>query len=134
MYPPPEPFRPCVGRRAWRGELSGPRLPRRGRNAPVHGVRPGPYLTDADGNRYVDLVCSWGPMILGHAHPEVIAAVQAAVAAGTSFGTPGEGEVELAEEMVAGVKPVEQVRLVSPAPRRRCRPSGWPAGSPAAPR
>ncbi|MFF4604112.1 glutamate-1-semialdehyde 2,1-aminomutase [Streptomyces sp. NPDC001339] len=73
----------------------------------------GPYLTDADGREYVDLVCSWGPMILGHAHPEVIAAVQEAVARGTSFGTPGAGEVELAEEIVARVEPVEQVRLVS---------------------
>ncbi|MFF9901580.1 glutamate-1-semialdehyde 2,1-aminomutase [Streptomyces longispororuber] len=73
----------------------------------------GPYLTDADGREYVDLVCSWGPMILGHAHPEVVAAVQEAVARGTSFGTPGEGEVALAEEMVARVEPVEQVRLVS---------------------
>ncbi|MFF1914679.1 glutamate-1-semialdehyde 2,1-aminomutase [Streptomyces sp. NPDC058239] len=73
----------------------------------------GPYLTDADGREYVDLVCSWGPMILGHSHPEVIAAVQEAVARGTSFGTPGEGEVALAEEIVARVEPVEQVRLVS---------------------
>ncbi|MFD6414722.1 glutamate-1-semialdehyde 2,1-aminomutase [Streptomyces sp. NPDC060194] len=73
----------------------------------------GPYLTDADGREYVDLVCSWGPMILGHAHPEVTAAVQAAVARGTSFGTPGEGEVALAEEIVARIAPVEQVRLVS---------------------
>ncbi|MDG4857295.1 glutamate-1-semialdehyde 2,1-aminomutase [Streptomyces sp. T-3] len=73
----------------------------------------GPYLTDADGREYVDLVCSWGPMILGHAHPEVIAAVQEAVGRGTSFGTPGEGEVALAEEIVARIEPVEQVRLVS---------------------
>ncbi|WP_399088976.1 glutamate-1-semialdehyde 2,1-aminomutase [Streptomyces sp. BBFR2] len=73
----------------------------------------GPYLTDADGREYVDLVCSWGPMILGHSHPEVIAAVQEAVARGTSFGTPGAGEVELAEEIVARIAPVEQVRLVS---------------------
>lgn len=73
----------------------------------------GPYLTDADGREYVDLVCSWGPMILGHARPEVIAAVQEAVARGTSFGTPGEGEVALAEEMVARVAPLERVRLVS---------------------
>ncbi|MEU1277851.1 glutamate-1-semialdehyde 2,1-aminomutase [Streptomyces sp. NPDC005805] len=73
----------------------------------------GPYLTDADGREYVDLVCSWGPMILGHAHPEVVGAVQEAVARGTSFGTPGEGEVALAEEIVARVAPVEQVRLVS---------------------
>ncbi|MBT2368742.1 glutamate-1-semialdehyde 2,1-aminomutase [Streptomyces sp. ISL-10] len=77
----------------------------------VSGI--GPYLTDADGREYVDLVCSWGPMILGHSHPEVIEAVQAAVARGTSFGTPGEGEVALAEEIVARVGPVEQVRLVS---------------------
>lgn len=73
----------------------------------------GPYLTDADGREYVDLVCSWGPMILGHSHPDVIAAVQEAVARGTSFGTPGEGEVALAEEIVARIEPVEQVRLVS---------------------
>jgi glutamate-1-semialdehyde 2,1-aminomutase len=73
----------------------------------------GAYLTDADGREYVDLVCSWGPMILGHAHPEVIAAVQAAVARGTSFGTPGEGEVALAEAMVSRVEPLDQVRLVS---------------------
>ncbi|WP_079036403.1 MULTISPECIES: glutamate-1-semialdehyde 2,1-aminomutase [Streptomyces] len=73
----------------------------------------GPYLTDADGREYVDLVCSWGPMILGHSHPEVTAAVQEAVARGTSFGTPGEGEVALAEEIVARIEPVEQVRLVS---------------------
>lgn len=73
----------------------------------------GPYLTDADGREYVDLVCSWGPMILGHSHPDVIAAVQEAVSRGTSFGTPGEGEVALAEEIVSRVEPVEQVRLVS---------------------
>ncbi|MEU6995652.1 glutamate-1-semialdehyde 2,1-aminomutase [Streptomyces sp. NPDC046465] len=73
----------------------------------------GPYLTDADGREYVDLVCSWGPMILGHSHPEVIAAVQEAVSRGTSFGTPGEGEVALAEEIVDRIDPVEQVRLVS---------------------
>ncbi len=73
----------------------------------------GPYLTDADGREYVDLVCSWGPMILGHAHPAVTEAVRDAVGRGTSFGTPGSGEVELAEEIVARVAPVEQVRLVS---------------------
>src|SRR3712207_505067 len=73
----------------------------------------GAWLTDADGREYVDLVCSWGPMILGHSHPEVIAAVQGAVSRGTSFGTLGEGEVALAEEMVARVEPLEQVRLVS---------------------
>ncbi|MDQ1706739.1 MAG: glutamate-semialdehyde -aminomutase [Frankiaceae bacterium] len=73
----------------------------------------GAYLFDADGNDYVDLVCSWGPTILGHAHPAVVEAVQAAAARGLSFGTPSPGEVELAEEIVARVGPVEQVRLVN---------------------
>jgi len=73
----------------------------------------GPYLTDADGRRYVDLVCSWGPMILGHAYPAVVDAVAQAAARGTSFGTPTEGEVELAEEIVRRVDPVESVRLVN---------------------
>ncbi|HET8593625.1 MAG TPA: glutamate-1-semialdehyde 2,1-aminomutase [Intrasporangium sp.] len=73
----------------------------------------GPWLTDVDGNRYVDLVGSWGPMILGHAHPEVVAAVQSAAEQGFSFGTPSAGEVELAAEIVSRVEPVEQVRLVN---------------------
>ncbi|TAK70449.1 MAG: glutamate-1-semialdehyde-2,1-aminomutase [Actinomycetota bacterium] len=73
----------------------------------------GPWVTDADGRNYVDLVCSWGPMILGHAHPEVVAAVAAAAGRGLSFGAPGPGEVELAAEIVRRVGPVEQVRLVS---------------------
>ncbi|WP_341718519.1 glutamate-1-semialdehyde 2,1-aminomutase [Micromonospora sp. FIMYZ51] len=72
----------------------------------------GAWLHDADGRRYVDLVCSWGPLILGHAHPEVVAAVQDAAARGTSFGTPTPGEVELAAEIVERT-PVEQVRLVN---------------------
>jgi glutamate-1-semialdehyde 2,1-aminomutase len=72
----------------------------------------GPWMFDADGRRYVDLVCSWGPLIHGHAHPAIVAAVQAAATLGTSFGTPTEGEVELAEEIVRRT-PVEQVRLVS---------------------
>lgn len=72
----------------------------------------GCHITDVDGNTYVDLVCSWGPMLLGHAHPEVTAAVQAAVSRGTSYGTPTEPEVELGEEIVART-PVEKVRLVS---------------------
>ncbi|MGI4893777.1 MAG: glutamate-1-semialdehyde 2,1-aminomutase [Janthinobacterium lividum] len=73
----------------------------------------GPYLTDVDGTEYVDLLCSWGPMILGHAHPDVVDAVRAAALDGFSFGTPTEREVLLAEEIVARVEPVEQVRLVS---------------------
>jgi glutamate-1-semialdehyde 2,1-aminomutase len=70
------------------------------------------HITDVDGNRYLDLVCSWGPMLLGHAHPEVTAAVQAAVSRGTSYGTPTETEVLLGEEIVART-PVDKVRLVS---------------------
>jgi glutamate-1-semialdehyde 2,1-aminomutase len=73
----------------------------------------GPRITDVDGNTYVDLVGSWGPMILGHAHPAVLDAVGSAASRGLSFGTPGPGEVLLAEEIVARVGPVEQVRLVS---------------------
>jgi glutamate-1-semialdehyde 2,1-aminomutase len=69
-------------------------------------------MFDADGNAYVDLVCSWGPLILGHAHPAVIGAVTEAAAKGTSFGTPTPGEVDLAEEIVART-PVEAVRLVN---------------------
>jgi glutamate-1-semialdehyde 2,1-aminomutase len=73
----------------------------------------GTWLTDVDGRRYVDLVASWGPMLLGHAHPEVVEAVTAAARRGFSFGTPTEGEVELAEEIAARMAPVEQVRLVN---------------------
>jgi glutamate-1-semialdehyde 2,1-aminomutase len=72
----------------------------------------GPYLVDVDGNEYVDLVCSWGPLVLGHAHPSVIDAVAAAAAKGTSFGAPTPGEVELAAEIARRVAPVEQLRLV----------------------
>ncbi len=73
----------------------------------------GPYLIDADGREYVDLVASWGPMVLGHAHPAVVEAVRAAAVHGLSFGTPTEGEIELAAELIARVAPVEQVRLVN---------------------
>ncbi|BBH65634.1 glutamate-1-semialdehyde 2,1-aminomutase [Actinoplanes sp. OR16] len=72
----------------------------------------GPWMTDADGRRYVDLVCSWGPLIHGHAHPEIIEAVQRAAASGTSFGTPTAGEVDLAEEIVRRTA-VDEVRLVN---------------------
>ncbi|RZS79048.1 glutamate-1-semialdehyde 2,1-aminomutase [Motilibacter rhizosphaerae] len=73
----------------------------------------GPYLTDADGATYVDLVCSWGPLLLGHAHPDVVRAVQEQVVHGTSYGAPNVHELELAEEIVSRVDPVEKVRLVS---------------------
>ena len=72
----------------------------------------GPYLVDVDGTEYVDLVGSWGPMLLGHAHPQVLDAVREAAARGTSYGTPTRGEVELAEAIVART-PVERLRLVS---------------------
>ncbi|WP_116245675.1 glutamate-1-semialdehyde 2,1-aminomutase [Nocardiopsis sp. FIRDI 009] len=72
----------------------------------------GPYLTDSEGRRYVDLVCSWGPLILGHAEPSVVAALHSAVDAGTSYGAPTPGEVELAELIVERT-PVEKVRLVN---------------------
>jgi glutamate-1-semialdehyde 2,1-aminomutase len=70
-------------------------------------------LVDVEGNRYVDWVMSWGPLIAGHAHPEVVAAVTAAAEAGTSFGAPTEAEVELAAEVVERVPSASMVRLVS---------------------
>ncbi len=96
-----------------------------GVNSPVrafHGVggtpvffdrASGAHFTDLDGNQYLDYVLSWGPMILGHAHPEVTEAVIEAARNGTSFGAPTSGETALAERIVALVPGVEQVRLVS---------------------
>jgi glutamate-1-semialdehyde 2,1-aminomutase len=66
-----------------------------------------------DGNRYVDYVCSWGPLILGHAHPDVLAAVSATAQCGTTFGAPTQGEVELAEEIARRVPSIEMVRMTS---------------------
>ena len=73
----------------------------------------GAYLEDVDGNRYVDWVMSWGPLIFGHADPETLAAIVEAARDGTSFGAPTEGEVELAAEIVDAVPSVDMVRLVS---------------------
>ncbi|VVD88514.1 glutamate-1-semialdehyde aminotransferase [Pandoraea iniqua] len=73
----------------------------------------GPYMWDAEGTRYIDYIGSWGPMIVGHLHPEVVAAVQTAMAQGFSFGAPTEGEVVMAEEICRLVPSIEQVRLVS---------------------
>ena len=89
--------------RAFNAVGGTPRFVRSGRGA---------WLTDVDGNEYVDLVCSWGALLLGHAHPEVQDAIAAAIARGTSYGTPTEPEVELAEEIV-GRTPIEKVRFVS---------------------
>jgi glutamate-1-semialdehyde 2,1-aminomutase len=96
-----------------------------GVNSPVRAMRAigrdpifvrsgqGAELTDVDGNTYVDLVCSWGPLVAGHANPAVIAAVEAAARQGTSFGAPTEAEVELAEEVVTRVPGAEMVRMTS---------------------
>ena len=73
----------------------------------------GAYVVDAEGNRYVDWVQSWGPLVFGHADPEVVEAVQEAAADGTTFGVPTEREVELAEEVADAVPSLEKVRLVS---------------------
>ncbi len=73
----------------------------------------GPYFWDAEDRRYIDYIGSWGPMIVGHAHPDVVRAVQEAAAHGLSFGAPTEAEVEMAEELVRLVPSMQQVRLVS---------------------
>src|ERR1041385_8230437 len=73
----------------------------------------GPYLVDVDGNRYIDYVLSWGPLIHGHAHPHVIEAVTRTAAQGTSFGAPTELEVRLAEMVIAAMPAVEMVRFVN---------------------
>jgi glutamate-1-semialdehyde 2,1-aminomutase len=96
-----------------------------GVNSPVRAMRAvgreplfvragaGAEIEDVDGNRYVDYVCSWGPLILGHAHPAVVEAVTRAAQRGTSFGAPTEAEVDLAAEVVARVPSAEMVRLTS---------------------
>jgi glutamate-1-semialdehyde 2,1-aminomutase len=85
-----------------------------GRHAPVFIERgAGAEIFDVDGNRYIDYVCSWGPLVHGHAHPRVLAAVVAAAERGTSFGAPTEAEVELAAEIARRVESVEMVRMTS---------------------
>jgi len=73
----------------------------------------GCFLWDVDGNRYIDYVCSWGPMILGHSHPEVVQAVRETASAGTSYGAPTELEVEMAEAIVEMVPSIDMVRMVN---------------------
>ena len=73
----------------------------------------GPYCWDADKKRYIDYIGSWGPAILGHAHPEVVKAVQEAAVHGLSYGAPTEAEIEIAEMLIARMPSIEQVRLVS---------------------
>ncbi len=73
----------------------------------------GSKICDVDGNEYIDYVGSWGPLILGHTHPQIVQAVQAAAARGTSFGAPTEAEIELAQLIVAAVPSIQKVRLVN---------------------
>jgi glutamate-1-semialdehyde 2,1-aminomutase len=96
-----------------------------GVNSPVRAMRAigrdpvflargeGAEVIDVDGNRYVDYVCSWGPLIHGHAHPRIVEAVRAAAERGTSFGAPTAGEVELAEEVARRMQGVEMLRMTS---------------------
>src|ERR1044071_4033596 len=90
--------------RAFRGVGGTPRFIRSARGASI---------TDVDGNTYIDYVGSWGPMILGHADDEVVAAIQEVAAGGTSFGAPTELEVQLAQEVIDAVPSIEMVRMVS---------------------
>jgi glutamate-1-semialdehyde 2,1-aminomutase len=90
--------------RAWNAVGGHPRFIQRGRGAEV---------IDADGRTYVDFVASWGPLILGHAHPQVVRAIGERAQLGTSFGAPTAQEVELARLLVGAFPSVEQVRLVS---------------------
>jgi glutamate-1-semialdehyde 2,1-aminomutase len=90
--------------RAWKSVGGSPRFISRGQGA---------RITDVDGRSYIDMVCSWGPLIFGHAHPSVVRAVQEAASRGVSFGAPTPGEVELAREIVAIYPSIEKVRLVS---------------------
>jgi len=73
----------------------------------------GSKIIDTDGNSYIDYVCSWGPMILGHSHPEVVAAIREAAGRGSSFGAPTELEIGMAERLVAAFPSIEMVRMVS---------------------
>jgi glutamate-1-semialdehyde 2,1-aminomutase len=90
--------------RAFRGVGGTPRFIARGA---------GPYLYDEDGNRYIDYICSWGPLIRGHAHPEVVAAITEQAALGTSYGAPTTLESELARVVIDAVPSIELVRFVS---------------------
>ncbi len=90
--------------RAWNAVGGHPRVIARGEGARVY---------DVDGHAYLDFVASWGPLILGHAHPQVVAAIRDAAARGTSFGAPCPGEVELAQMLLGAVPTLEMVRLVS---------------------
>src|ERR1700719_4397344 len=90
--------------RAFRGVGGSPLFIERGE---------GSHIFDADGNEYIDYVGSWGPLLLGHAHPAILAALREALQSGTSFGAPTEREIELAEAICDAVPSIEMVRLVN---------------------
>jgi glutamate-1-semialdehyde 2,1-aminomutase len=90
--------------RAWNAVGGAPRFIARGGGA---------RITDVDGREYIDFVCSWGPLILGHAHPQVTTAIEEALAGGTSFGAPTEREIELAESVAEQFPSIEKLRLVN---------------------
>src|ERR1700751_1711858 len=90
--------------RAWKAVGGFPKFIARGKNA---------YVIDADGKKYLDFVASWGPLILGHAHPKIVAAVKKATSSGTTFGAPTEQEVKLADVVVRLVRSIQKLRLVS---------------------
>jgi len=90
--------------RAFRGVGGNPLFLARGQ---------GSHIFDVDGNEYIDYVCSWGPLLLGHRHPEILAAIERALEIGTSFGAPTEAEVEIAEAIRDAVPSMELVRLVN---------------------
>src|SRR5574342_1201074 len=73
----------------------------------------GPYLYDVDGNRYIDYVLSWGPLITGHAHPDVVKSIQAAAIKGTSYGAPSPLEIELAKRVMDFMPNIEMIRFVN---------------------
>ena len=95
------------------GQLPGAGLPGGGHGPPVHHQADGAYIYDEDGKKYIDYVCSWGPMILGHNHPVIREAVERAVQDGLSFGAPTRREVDIAELMVELVPGIEMVRMVN---------------------
>src|SRR5713101_10054432 len=84
-----------------------------GLHPPFIAKAKGAYIWDVDGNRYIDYVGSWGPLILGHAHPDIVREVQEAAKNGTSFGAPNPHEVELARLVVESVPGIEKVRMVN---------------------
>src|ERR1041385_105399 len=90
--------------RAWRAVGGSPLFVQRGR---------GCYIVDVDGKEYIDYVCSWGPLIAGHAHPQVVRALEEALKRGTSFGAPTAREIELAKMIIEAVPSIEKVRLTS---------------------